>query len=161
MGNCCDTIRAKLGVQVVTNTIRTLVVILIVSIVLSGCVRNPFESQVRALLNETGVPYKLNGCHGGWVRREMYCDVDISPDKINDFAAKLGLQAALPYFEGEKRFIIVSEKQNPADSILRDKYKKSFGIQQWVPTKHGFASAILFYNQKTGKGCLYLSIAYG
>lgn len=125
-----------------------------------GCGAHPFNAQARSLLDETGVSYELKGCHGGWISRAMYCDVNVSPNQINDFAVKLGLQEALPNFEGEKRLIIVANNQNPSASSLRKKYKKAFEIQQWVPARHGFASAILFYEDKTGQGCLYLSIAY-
>ncbi|MBU2101988.1 MAG: hypothetical protein ABH865_03150 [Candidatus Omnitrophota bacterium] len=143
--------------------IRTtrIVSFLFIATLFAGCIPNPFQSQVRALLNETGVPYEFNGCHGGWVAREMHCNVSVRPEQINNFAAKLELQEALPYFDDEKRLIVIPDSQDPSSSFFRNKYRKSFGMQQWVPTKHGFASAIFFYNQKTGKGCLYLSIAYG
>jgi hypothetical protein len=129
--------------------------------ILTGCQSHLVENQVNALLDETQAEYQLIGCSGGWVAREMYCEVFITKNELNEFIDKLGLNESLPYFKGEKRIIIVSDDQHPCSSKLRKKYTKAFGIQQWHPTRHGFASVILFYNKKTERGCLYLSIAYG
>jgi len=118
-------------------------------------------NKIRDLLDETGAECKIINSAGGFFSREMYCEISVSKAELNKLIENLGLSEGLPYFEGEKRIIIVADGTNPCSAALRKKYKKAFGIQQWIPTRHGFASVILFYNNKTERGCLYLSIAYG
>jgi len=119
------------------------------------------SDQIRGLLDETNAEYEIIDCAGGFFSREMYCEISVSKTELNKLIENLGLSEGLPYFKEEKRIIFVSDDTNPCSSSLRKKYIKAFGIQQWNPTRHGFASVILFYNNKTERGCLFLSIAYG
>ncbi len=126
----------------------------------AGCGTHPMEDEVKALLDETGAPYRLLQIHGGWVRRELHCELAVAPAHLAGFASKLGLDQP-PYFEGEKRLVVLPPGERTCSASLRQRYGRSFGVQQWRPTRHGFASAIFFYDQQSGKGCLFLSIAYG
>jgi hypothetical protein len=133
-------------------------VFLAITLLATGC-QHPFSDQVQSLLNETGAEYELHDLSGGWIKREMHCRISILPDELTKVVTTLGLSEPLPYFNGETRLITVSD--SPCSSHLRKRYSKAFGIQQWTPTRHGFSSAILFYNETTHEGCLFLSIAYG
>ncbi len=90
----------------------------------------------------------------------MYCHVNVSRDHLDKLAAALGLNEGIRYTDIKTRLIVVPDDRDPAEASFRNKYEKHIQIQQWVPTRYGFGSAILFYNRTTGKGCLYLSLAF-
>lgn len=122
---------------------------------------HPLMDQVKALFDETGAYYKIKSCSGGKFTRKVHCKIIITHSELKKLIANWGLDESLPYFEGEKRLIFVPDDKNPSSYSLRKKYSKAFGIQQWLPTRHGFGSVILFYNKQKCEGCLFLSIAYG
>ena len=113
---------------------------------------HPFEYQVRSLLDSTGAKYDILGSSGWSIERRMFAHVKIPQSELSKVVSTLG---------GEKHLIVVSDNQNPCSFFLRMKYEKAFGIQQYIPYRFGFSGAILFYNQKTEEGCLFLGIAYG
>ena len=90
----------------------------------------------------------------------MYCEFQISQNELPKIIQNLGLDEKLPYYDS-KRIIKVNGTEPICDSKLLEELSKNFGIQQWVPIRHGFASTILIYNESTELGCLMLSIAYG
>jgi hypothetical protein len=117
--------------------------------------------QVGALLSEVGLSLKVERCHGGWTERNMYCRLKIQQSELPRIIEGLGLGQSLPNFEGKQRIINVTTGEDPCSAKLRNEFASSFGIQQWNPTRHGFASAVLFFNPETSESCLFLSIAYG
>ena len=154
------------------KTYKVIITLLIIVVAAFGALRlmpNPFESQVKSLIDETGANYPLIRCSGGWLERKMYCEVKISPKELPKVVEKLGLDQYLPSYmwredmpnsEKKKRLILVST-EDPCSSSLRKQYEKEFSQQQWTPSRHGFSSAIFFYNPSTQHGCFFLSIAYG
>jgi hypothetical protein len=91
----------------------------------------------------------------------MHSEISISPQELEKLTMELGLGDSLPFFKDQTRLILVDENKNPCASDLRAKYLTAFSVQQWSPSRHGFASVIVFYNSKTERACVFLSIAYG
>jgi hypothetical protein len=139
----------------------TVLVGIIAAVAISALIPNPFYDEVQALLDDTGATYEIRDCSGGWVSRTMHSEISISRSELAALVRTWELDADLPYFEGDTRLILVPDDKNPCSSDLRAKYSSSFGIQQWTPSRHGFASVVVFYNQKAERACLFLSIAYG
>ncbi len=137
---------------------------LVATIIASRFIPHPFSNQVNALLDETGASYQLKDCSGGWVARELHCDITISSHELSKVLDKLEFNKELWHEEDPlemKHLVIVPDSQNPCSSKLRNEYLKYLHRQHWTPSRHSFDSAILFYNKKTGEGCLFLGIAYG
>ena len=124
-------------------------------------VPNPFQGQVEALLEETGATFEVKRCSGGWISRSIHCEILISEPELESMTARLGLDEELPGFPGKLRLIGVDPEENPCSASLRETYSDAFSVQQWIPSRHGFAGGIFFYNGKTRRGCLFLSIASG
>jgi hypothetical protein len=139
----------------------TVLVGIIAAVAISALIPNPFYDEVQALLDDTGATYEIRDCSGGWASRTMHSEISISRSELAALGRTWELDADLPDFEGDTRLILVPDDKNPCSSGLRAKYSSSFGIQQWTQSRHGFASVVVFYNQKTERACLFLSIAYG
>lgn len=122
---------------------------------------NPFHDRVQALLNDTGAICQIRECSGGWFSREMHSEIEISPSELEKLITGLGLVEPLSSFRGQTRLILVDHNTNPCASDLRVKYRPAFDVQQWSPSRHGFASVIVFFNSRTERACVYLSLAYG
>jgi hypothetical protein len=119
-----------------------------------------FRGEVQALLSETGAKFTALSCFGGWIERKMYCEFKVGKDEVSKLAEGLGLDQKLPYSEGT-RLVRIHNDAPPCDATPRKELEHNFGIQQWIPVRHGFASSILIYNEDSETACLLLSIAYG
>lgn len=130
-----------------------------ISFALEGCDIQHSDSNVRALLDETGVSYELKKSYSSIWYDLTYCDVIISQDQIDAFAAKLGLNNELKNHKGKTRFIVVPDYLSPSRVSL-GQYREDLAHTQWN-YKHGYTSALLFYNKKTGEGRLFLDTSFG
>jgi len=138
-----------------------IVIGLALAIVAITQIPSPVQNQVKALLNDTGATYEFIDCSGGWFSRECHSEIKISKAELNKLIEEFALASPLPYFDDQTRLILVDGARGPCASELRTKYSKAFGIQQWNPSRHGFASVIIFFNQENNRACIFLSIAYG
>jgi hypothetical protein len=139
--------------------------LIFVSLVLSvsACQRassSGFQDEVQSLLAETGAKFTTPSCFGGWIERKMYCEFKIGKEEVSKLVEDLGLDQKLPYSEST-RLVRIRKDASPCDGTRRKELEYNFGIQQWIPVRHGFASSILIYNEDSENACLLLSIAYG
>jgi hypothetical protein len=120
-------------------------------------VNSEFKSDVNKLLDESGDNYEIKACFGGWLKKELYCQIIIPNNQIQGFLVNLGLDKESTFYE-TKRIVYIDDGKDPCSNELRDDYSKYFDEEIYNPSRHGFNSAILFYNNLSDDGCLYLSI---
>lgn len=118
-----------------------------------------FKHELELLLAESGAGFSELSCYGGWIKREMHCEFTISKQELPKLVANLQLNQKLPYSESAR--LIRIQDGPPCSSRTSADPDKNFGIQQWVPARHGFASSILIYSEARERACLLLSIAFG